>query len=73
MKMILDVGTRAIGRDGWFWCADNHFIGLILIEAVVILAVAQRVFGSVEGFPNEQSSWKWVCSRRGLQNNLFDI
>ena len=63
MKMILDVDTRAIGRDGWFWCADNHLTGLILIEDVVVLAVAQRVFRSVEGLPNIQSNWTWVHLR----------
>ena len=57
MKMILDVDTRAISRDGWFWCADNHFTGLILIEVVVVLAVAQRVFRTVKGFLNIQSNW----------------
>ena len=57
MKMILDVDTRAIGRDVWFWCTDNHFTGLILVEVVIVSAVAQRVFRSVEGFPNIQSNW----------------
>ena len=52
MKIILDVDTRAISRNGWFWCADNHFTALILIEVVVVSAVAQGVFRSVEGFPN---------------------
>ena len=65
--MILDVDTRAIGRDGWFWCADNNFTGLILIEVVVVLAVAQRVFRSVEVFSNIRSNWTWACTRWSLQ------
>ena len=72
MKMILDVDTRAIGRDGWFWSAGNNYTGLILIEVVVVLAVAQRVFRSVEEFPNIRSNWTWICTRWCLQNNWFD-
>ena len=72
MKMILDVDTRAIGKDGWFWSANNHFTGLILVEVVVVSAVAQGVFRSVEGFPNIQSNWTWVCTRWCLQNDQFD-
>ena len=62
MKMILDVDTRAIGRGGWFWCADNHLTGLVLIEDFFVLAIAQKVFRSVEGFPNIQSNQTWVCT-----------
>ena len=72
MKMILDVDTRAIGNDGWFWRANNNFTGLILIEVVFVLAVAQGVFRSVEGLPNIRSNWKWVHTRWCLQNNWFD-
>ena len=56
MKVIIDVDTRAIGRNGLFWCGDNHLASLILIEVVVVSTVAQRVFGSVEGFPNVRSN-----------------
>ena len=71
--MILDVDTSAIGRDGWFWCADNHFTGLILIEVVVVMAVAQRVFRSVEGFPNIQSDRTWARTRWSLQNDWLVV
>ena len=72
MKIILDVDTSSIGRDGWFWCADNHFTGLILIEVVVVLAVAQGMFRSVEGFPNIGSNWAWVLIRWCLTNDRFN-
>jgi hypothetical protein len=36
------------------------------------LAVAQREFRSIEGFPNIQSNWTWVRTRWCLQNDWFD-
>ena len=73
MKIILDnVDKIAVGRDGWFWCVDNHFTGLILIEVFIVLNVAQRVFRSIEGFPNIQSNWTWARARWCLQNDWLD-
>ena len=73
MNVILDVYEFAIAEMAGFWCAGYQFNVLIFIEAAVVLAVAQRVFGSVDRFPNERSNWALGCLRQGLQNNWFNI
>ena len=72
MKVIFDFDRISIGRNGWFWCAENNFTGLILIDVVAALAVVQRVLRFVEWFPNIRSNWTWVCTRWFLQNDWFD-
>ncbi len=51
--MIFDVNRLTIGRYGRFRRSRDHPGGFILIEVGVVATVAQRVFGSVERFPDE--------------------
>ena len=71
MKVVRDVDTRAFGRGGWFWYADNHLASLILIKVFVVSTIAQRVFRSVEWLPDVQSNLTWARTRRSLQNDWF--
>ena len=72
MKMIIYLDTGGNGRSGWLRCRDYHLACIILIEAVVISAIAQRVLRTVEGFPDEQSDRMWICRRRVLQYDGVD-
>ena len=72
MKVILNVDTRAFGRGGWFWCADNHLASLILVKVFVVSTVSQRVFRSVERFPDVQSNWTWARTRWCFQSDWID-